>query len=150
MLSAMGVGMNGHITRRRRLLILLAGFFSLATASALSAVPGTVVTAVISTNTAAAAGAPGIRHAAPSHLPTRFTAVAATVHGPASTHTAHTAPAQTTAHGVAVLRADTHTAPARPATGVLAERQSAPLTVLASAVQVRGPPSITGSHVLSR
>jgi hypothetical protein len=55
----MGVGVSGHILRRRRLLMLLAGFFGFVMTAVISVMPGSTTAVVFRANTAADANRVG-------------------------------------------------------------------------------------------
>lgn len=170
--------MNGHISRRRRLFVLLAGFFGFVTSTSVAALPGAAIAEGLSTNTAAAADSPGFRSsAAPGtalggghRSSERPVAISVTVERPGgsaptralpaarrSIAAAHSAARRSAAaqpqhvqpYGIVALGHPQAGADPRPAV-VTAEPDVVRPAVPASAVQVRGPPSSTGSHALSR
>jgi hypothetical protein len=121
---------NGHVTRRRRLCVLLAGFFGFVTSTAVPGVSGVAVADAISANTAALESW-GRAPAAVSTDRCRSTE----------------ASAASCEFGVAVLRDSAPGAPKRVVLAVAAEHAQVPPEAFLAAVQVRGPPSITGSRV---
>jgi len=141
-MTGIGEGVHEHASRRRRLLILLAGFFGVAITTTVSVTPASGAAEMIRAGTAAAANTVSTSPSAKSRR-THTTADKAWKSF-CSAHAMHwgkggcdrsVAPAE----HVALVAAAPATAIA--ATGE-AEASSA---VLASALRVRGPPSITGS-----
>ncbi|QXJ24480.1 hypothetical protein AGRA3207_005813 [Actinomadura graeca] len=151
-------GVNSRTSRQRRLLTLLAGFFGLAVTATLSIVPGSGVAEVIRAGTAAAANGAGSREAAAraavnrdrraTAVWNRWTAADAAYlwhrYGPSpdAKPLSHTG-----AHAQhAVLPAGT-SSPGRGTRPAFAAAPCAvpPKSAHLSAVQVRGPPTITGS-----
>ncbi|GAA4500529.1 hypothetical protein GCM10023191_049010 [Actinoallomurus oryzae] len=175
--------MNGHITRRRRLFVLLAGFFGFVTSASVAALPGTAIVQGLSTSTAAAADSPGFRGStAPgtalgrghrsSERPVTISLTIARSPGavstgalPAARRSIEAARSAAQRNAASAQHATDHiqsqtvgTLPSRgsltgadprPA-GVAGETAIVRAAVPASDVQVRGPPSSTGSHALSR
>ena len=143
------VSLDDRMSRTRRLLVLLAGFFGFVTSVAIAATPGAAVTDAISANTTVAADSVGVQAATVPALdrerrtpgPADVTLVLA---GHLRALAAHALPDATPPADTAYPR------PVAASTPVAAPRLVPRPVLLPAGLRVRGPPSITGSDVSIR
>jgi len=139
--------MHSQISPRRRLFVLLAGFFGFFTSAAIAGVPGAAITDAISANTTAAADSATVRPPAAIGRDRRTTS-----QPPARAETAP--PPRTVAESAPQYSVLAPLAEPRPVTVsvavVPAHPTEPPPQRARTTVQVRGPPSTTGSHTTSR